>query len=199
MNLIKLELTYLGNEMTPVNRGEFARTVVVPSGFSMAFLHEVIQTAFNWRSYHLYYFQKGNTCYSIPEGDAGFVKGDKLAPKTSISSVFKKLGDVCRYVYDLGDENNVEVAYVGDASEYCECDFNATGSDLIDDSMMLGYTPGILKLLSLKGSSPEKKRCVKWLSDYFGLKPKDVKSVPSSQEIALRVLSLVNLVESSIP
>lgn len=198
--LVKLSLVYRGGECDPVKDDAFMRCVVVPAEFSLAFLHEVVQTAFGWGNYHLYAFRKGKVSYTLPDPETGaLAKGEKFAARMPIGALLGKPGNSCLYEYDFGDGNVVEIVCKGRVTAIAERDFAAKGQDLIEDSSAFGFTPGIVKLLSAKKRTAKAKDCVKWLSDAFDLSAAEALYVPTAGEIAVRVSRLIDFVENAIP
>jgi len=198
--LLKLTLTYRGSECAPVKDDSFVRRVVVPSEFSLAFLHEVIQVAFGWSNYHLYAFHKGEVSYTLPDPETGAMgKDEKPSARIAIGSIFKKVGDTCGYEYDFGDGNLVDITFAGTAKEIIEGDFEAKGQDMVEDSMAFDYTPGIVKLLAAKKQTAKAKACIKWLDEAFDLTVEDVLHVPTAREIGIRVSRLIEFVQNALP
>jgi hypothetical protein len=77
------------------------RRVVVPSGITLAELHDVVQAAFGWWGYHLHEFDFGGVRYGIDDGegweppkDERRARLDRLAPA----------GSSFTYTYDFGDD-----------------------------------------------------------------------------------------------
>jgi hypothetical protein len=84
---------------------EVWRRVTVPSYYTFAHLHHLIQFAFDWESCHSYEFSelkkksKKIIITEINEEDS-----DELeARKIPVSQFFTKAGDLMRYTYDFGD------------------------------------------------------------------------------------------------
>ncbi len=199
-SFIKLTLRYGCNDCMSEKDETFLRRIVVPGCYSLAFLHNVIQSVFGWLDYHLYAFRVGEVSYMPPDPDSDYFDiNEKPAARMPIDKLFKKSGDRCVYEYDFGDGNEVEIVCDGFVSSVAEKDFSAKGQDLIEDSAAFGFTPGIVDLLTKKARTAEAKACVKWLAAAFNLAPKDVLAVPSDNEIANRVRRLINLVQTAIP
>ncbi len=196
---LKLKLVYVGTD--------YSRTVAVPRAFSLAFLHEVIQTSFGWLDYHVHQFTdaKGVRYDRDPEAnEIPLEKGEKLlcTADVKIGSVLKKVEDKLTYVYDLGDNNEIEITNLGPiAGEFpVASDFASTGPDMVEDSGALGFTPGIVKLLSKRGKVGKKAlECIDWLDAVFGKTPSAVLREPSAGEIEARVMRLVELVITALP
>ncbi len=194
-----LKFAYVGTD--------YSRTIVVPRVFSLAFLHEVIQASFGWLDYHVHQFidAKGVRYDRDPEAiEIPLEKGEKVlcTADVKIEAVLKKKGDTLGYIYDFGDYNRIEITNLGPIpGEFpTPSDFASTGPDLVEDSAALGFTPGIVKLLSKKGK-PSKKvlDCINWLDAAFGKTPNGVLREPSASEIEARVMHLVGLVLEALP
>lgn len=197
---VKLTLRYGCNDCANEKSEAFSRKIVVPGCYSLAFLHDVIQSAFGWLDYHLYAFRAGKVGYTIPDPDVGKLGAkEKPAARMAIDKLFKKAGDRCVYEYDFGDGNEVEIVCDGLVSTVDEKDFAAKGQDLVEDSAAFGLTPGIVDLLTKKKRTAKAKECVKWLAEAFDLEPEDVLAVPTANEIAIRVMRLVDFVQNAIP
>jgi hypothetical protein len=78
------------------------RRVLVDATSSLDHVHEVIQAAFGWWSYHLHEFEIGGTRYGVPDPDdhwdvpnvdEGFIRLDAVA----------EAGSSFTYLYDFGD------------------------------------------------------------------------------------------------
>lgn len=198
--LIKLSLAYRGGASAPLTDDVFVRTVVVPSEYSLVFLHAVIQESFGWMNYHQFAFIKDGITYDMPESDdIPLEQDEREAARTPIGLLFSKTGEKCSYEYDFGDSNEVEITYKGKVPKYDEKYFEATGPDLIEDSAAFGYTHGIVELLSEKSKTMKARKCIAWIGDAFGLTPEKALAVPSPFEIAERVWKLIDFVQNSIP
>lgn len=198
--LIKLSLAYRGGASAPLMDDVFVRTVVVPSEYSLVFLHAVIQESFGWLNYHQFAFIKDGITYDMPESDdIPLEQDEREAARTPIGLLFSKTGEKCSYEYDFGDSNEVEVTYKGKVQKYDEKHFEAIGPDLIEDSAAFGYTHGIVELLSEKSKTMKARKCIAWIGDAFGLTPEKALAVPSPFEIAERVWKLIDFVQNSIP
>jgi hypothetical protein len=86
------------------------RRVLVPAGYPLSRVHEVIQTAMGWEGGHLHLFRVGRVRY----GPASYL--DELADlhdETAfrLGDVVKKQGSVFLYEYDFGDGWEHSVAF----------------------------------------------------------------------------------------
>lgn len=198
-DLIKLTLRYRGPEELPKGC-VYLRRVVVPSTSSLAFLHEVIQIAFGWMNYHMYQFTKGKVCYVSIDGDSPFY-GKRFAKDFAIGEVLPRKGSACVYEYDFSDGNTVDVRCEGfvEGDKDMNAFWESKGVDMVEDSASFGYAPGIVELLTQRPKSKEAKACIQWLDMAFGFTPSHVLREPTSQEIACRVLHLIQLIMFSLP
>lgn len=198
--LIKLSLAYRGGASAPLTDDVFVRTVIVPSEYSLVFLHAVIQESFGWLNYHQFAFIKDGITYDMPESDdIPLEQDEREAARTPIGLLFSKAGEKCSYEYDFGDSNEVEITYKGSVVEFDDKDFEAVGSNLIEDSAGFGYTQGIIELLTKKKRTAKAKECIKWLDEAFDLTPEEVLEPPCASSIADRVWKLIDFVQNSIP
>ena len=184
--------------------GIVSRTVVVPSGWSLAFLHGVIQAVFGWLDYHEYEF-------SIP-GDAqkrrwteqsesidGFGGGKFLeSSETPVSALVGKKGDKIDYTYDLGDCNEVEITLLGTVAKPSPKEFAAEGPDAVEDSAGVGGIAGIVAVAK-QGKGKEYKQVSEWLWHAFKKRIDDVLDYPSVRDIYTRVFSLVKTASTANP
>ncbi len=88
-----------------IRRAPF-RVVDVPLDVSCEFLHEVIQAAFGWQSYHLWTFEARDLRIELPDPE-----GDMLpygptvdASRYSVAQALDTAGGSLRYIYDFGDD-----------------------------------------------------------------------------------------------
>ena len=198
-DLIKLTLRYRGPKELPKGC-VYLRRVVVPSTSSLAFLHEVIQIAFGWMNCHMYQFTKGEACY-VSIGVDSPLDDESFAKDFAIGEVLPRKGSACVYEYDFSDGNTVDVRCEGFVEGDKDMDdfWESKGVDMVEDSASFGYAPGIVELLTQRPKSKEAKACIQWLDVAFGFTPSHVLREPTSQEIASRVLHLIQLVMFSLP
>lgn len=88
------------------------RRITIPAHAPLDTLHQAIQVAFGWESYHLYEFRVGERSIGIPDHEAGWGEPVDDARKTLTQDIFSRLGDVCEYVYDFGDNWVHSVTFV---------------------------------------------------------------------------------------
>jgi hypothetical protein len=108
-----LKVTLLGSE-PPI-----WRRLRLPSNVTMADLHWVLQTAFDWTNSHMHQFMlrfgtEKVVYYGLPDkelfSDSGFGHATKDEKKVRLGSLLEKTGDVCHYEYDFGDSWLHEIA-----------------------------------------------------------------------------------------
>ncbi len=91
------------------------RRLRVPSDFTLADLHDVIQIAFGWENTHLHEFRVGKHRYGILDPD-GF---DEMADETPVTlgDTVPRKGARVEYIYDFGDfwTHNVSIEAIEDA------------------------------------------------------------------------------------
>jgi hypothetical protein len=184
--------------------GIVSRTVVVPSDWSLAFLHGVIQAVFGWLDYHEYEF-------TIP-GDAqkrrwteqsgsldDFGDGKYLeSSETPISALVARKGAKIDYTYDFGDCNDVEITLLGTVAKPSPKEFATEGPDVVEDSAGVGGIAGIVALAK-QGKGKEYKQVSEWLLRAFKKRIDDVLDYPSVRDIYTRVFSLVKTASTANP
>lgn len=89
------------------------RRLEVPSTITLAYLHEILQTALGWQNKHLHDYHVGEVGY----GDPRLLKEltDQDGTKARLADVAPRPGDRLRYRYDFGDnwEHEIVVEAVG--------------------------------------------------------------------------------------
>lgn len=181
-----------------------SRTVVVPSDWSLAFLHGVIQAVFGWLDYHEYEF-------SIPrdaqkrkwteqsESIDGFGGGKYLeASETPISALVGKKGDKIDYTYDFGDCNEVEITLLGTVAKPNPKEFATEGPDVVEDSAGAGGIAGIVEIAK-QGKGKQYKEIAGWLRSAFKKHIDDVLDYPDVRDIYTRVFGLVKTASTANP
>lgn len=78
------------------------RRVLVDGGSTLDHLHEVIQAAFGWWTYHLHEFEAGRTRYGVPDPDEDWGEPPRDERRTRLDAIAGK-GSSFRYIYDFGD------------------------------------------------------------------------------------------------
>lgn len=184
-----------------------SRTVVVPSDWSLAFLHVVIQQTFGWLDYHEYEFaipgDKQNRrwnafgAYGMVKYDDDVIK-DLEAAEMPISKLLGKKGASIDYTYDFGDGNEVKIKSLGAVTKPKLSDFATKGPDVVEDA---GGAGGIARIVEAakKGKGKEYKMLKNWLLGAFGKCIDSVLDYPDESEIYIRVFSLVKTVATANP
>ncbi len=139
------------------------RRLEVPSGTSLARLHEVIQEAFGWYGHHLWVFE-------TPAGDYGITDpelGHRSAATKRLEGVAPQAGDRIRYTYDFGDdwEHDIAVEDVLDAEPgvaYPKCITGRRAGPPEDCGGIWGYTE-LLEVLA-DPDHEEHEHKLEWLS-----------------------------------
>lgn len=170
----------------------FWRQIVAPLDFTLEELEAIIQGVFGWQSAHLYNFTKGDQCYLPEEIDVEYRDPeDKLATEVKVEDVLKKKGDKLTYIYDLGDENVVNITCLGTTNDIDLADFDTEGQDAVEDSAGFGFISGIVKLLTTEKDTPAARECCAWLKESLGKDPEVVLYVPTAELIYLRTVLLI--------
>jgi Plasmid pRiA4b ORF-3-like protein len=81
------------------------RRVLVPGEFTLAQLHDVVQTAVGWEDCHLHQFYIGGQRFGVLDPNERFLGGPLTLneKKTRLASLLNKTGAKATYIYDLGD------------------------------------------------------------------------------------------------
>lgn len=95
----QLKISLLGFEPT------IWREVLVPSDFTLAKLHRVIQAVMGWSNSHLHEFTIGTERYTDPRGGLEGAKNETKVPLHQVAGARGKF----TYLYDFGDNWEVEV------------------------------------------------------------------------------------------
>lgn len=93
------------------------RTFAVPSGITLARLHDVIQVVMGWWNEHLHQFVAGGTYYGEPDADWDSEVIDERRVK--LRDLLHKQGMAIRYEYDFGDDwqHELKVTKIGPPQE----------------------------------------------------------------------------------
>lgn len=78
------------------------RRIVMPSSYTLARLHEVIQGAMGWTNSHLYLFSDGQRRYGAPDPDWSELELSDAA-KVRLRTVLADVGSTVTYEYDFDD------------------------------------------------------------------------------------------------
>ncbi len=188
MSLLRLRLE--------VRHSAIMREVAMPEDFTLAFLHEAIQSLFGWLDYHLHEFTDAKGIRYVdrdcdpPEDGLPY----KFEDDVMMKKFFKKPGDTLDYEYDFGDSNEVLITLVGRVAQAMPKHFLTRGPDMVEDSAGVGGTEGVVEKLK-SGSAKERKALASWLMGAFRKNPEQVVREPDVQEIFLRIYRLVKLVD----
>lgn len=176
-----------------------SRTVVLPDGCTLAFLHLVIQRVFGWLDYHLYEFTDAKGVRYIDPTDGG--SDDADAPRevdataVSLRQIFKKRGDSLDYEYDFGDCNDLKITFVkhvkADGRKGFAPYFESKGPNMVEDSRGLGGAGGVWAILREGVKNEQYDEVVAWLANAFRLTPEQVLHEPTATEIESMVFLLV--------
>jgi len=81
------------------------RRVLVPAEFTLAQLHDVVQTAMGWEDCHLHQFYIGKQKFGVPDPNERFMDGSSTLneKKTRFANLLNTMGAKATYIYDLGD------------------------------------------------------------------------------------------------
>jgi len=81
------------------------RRVLVPADFTLAELHNVIQTAMGWENEHLHEFRIGGLRFGVADPKDALMGGPRCINEENaqIGNVLNKRGPKPRYIYDFGD------------------------------------------------------------------------------------------------
>lgn len=98
------------------------RRLEVPSVMTLAELHEILQTAFDWDGGHLWVYETPNGEYGLPDPQMNF----EDARRVSLGSAAPSVGSKITYVYDFGDDwrHLISVEAIGpsdDKVDYPRC------------------------------------------------------------------------------
>ena len=184
--------------------GIASRTLVVPSDWSLAFLHGVIQAVFGWLDYHEYEFTKPGDPQKRrwteqSESLDDFGPGEYLeSSETSISALLGKKGDKIDYTYDFGDYNEVEITLLGMVAKPSPKEFATEGPDVVENSAGVGGMVGIIEIAK-QGKGKQYKQVSEWLWRAFKKRIDDVLDYPSVRDIYTRVFSLVKTASTADP
>ncbi|MBQ9694416.1 MAG: plasmid pRiA4b ORF-3 family protein [Kiritimatiellae bacterium] len=185
-----------------VDETQIMRKVVVPSDYSLAFLHFLIQDILGWKDCHLHEFSTDEGCFYGARGtepefevEGTTWQDEALIP---INKCLKKKGDVLDYLYDFGDCNDVTITCMGQTKTPKLEHFATSGTDMIEDAMGLGGTEEMVRVLKQPKSSPLKKSIQTWLMETARISIEQACHEPSVDEIIKRVHRLVSIVDTSL-
>lgn len=77
------------------------RRLLVPAGFTLGQLHNVLQVTMGWEDDHLHEFRIGQEVYGQPDPDAEPMVNERTV---RLSKVLRRVGAKALYTYDFGDD-----------------------------------------------------------------------------------------------
>jgi hypothetical protein len=142
------------------------RQVLIPAGYSLSRVHQVIQAAMGWEDCHLHAFQIGETTYGPdPDGELGYADETK-ARLADVAKVSTRIG----YDYDFGDswDHELVIEALADAEAgqvYPACIAGEGGCPPEDSGGAYGF--GELKEILAGPPSPERDEMREWAGDAY--------------------------------
>jgi hypothetical protein len=138
------------------------RRMEVPSTIRLDWLHEVLQSAFDWENYHMWVFSTDRGEYGEPDPGLGF----RAASGVSLAGVAPTAGARLRYTYDFGDDwyHDILVEAVDRAAEgvaYPRCTGGRRAGPPEDSGGIGGY--GYLLQILADTDHPEHAERLEWL------------------------------------
>jgi Plasmid pRiA4b ORF-3-like protein len=137
-------------------------------------LHRVIQELFGWQDYHLYRFEIGDQEYEAP----GPESTAEDSTEVSLGQLGLRTGDTFTYVYDFGDDWELEISIletplINHETSYPYCVDGARAGPPEDSGGPHGYTQ-LLEILA-SPSHPDFREMTDWIgpgfqSDIFDLR-----------------------------
>ncbi len=160
------------------------RKVAVADDFTLAQLHDVIQTAMGWENAHLHSFQIGNTEYESHDWDDETMGLDES--RYRLAAVLSRTGVKFLYVYDFGDNwiHLCRVARAGppDAGQqYPVCLEGERNGPPEDCGGPWGYMD-IVEVLAKGPQTEEQEDMLDWLGDEYDPEALDLPRI--NQELA---------------
>ena len=142
------------------------RRIVIPAACSCYEFHMAIQAAFGWENSHLFEFSK-NGLIDPEEGGIGYENeetGSIDAAGVPLTSIFRKVGDRFKYIYDFGDywDHRVVLEEILEMEVYVPYCIGGKNECPPED---VGGVHGYRELLRIfaEGSPSEKAGYRKWL------------------------------------
>jgi hypothetical protein len=154
------------------------RRLEVPSDFTLARLHHVLQVAMGWTDSHLHQFVAGESRYGPPELELDKGRRDERA--THIGDVLRSPGDRLVYEYDFGDGWEHEIALerisIPEASVACPV---CVGGERACPPEDCGGAHGYLDFLEAlrDASHPEHAEVMEWVGGSFDSESFSVEAV----------------------
>jgi hypothetical protein len=142
------------------------RRVLVPSAYSLAQLHDVIQAAFGWQDCHLHEFVINGRRFGNPDFEDAPIEDERRNELVDVLNVDDRL----TYTYDFGDGWEHDVT-IEDVRELRPGDFapTAIAGERACPPEDCGGSRGYVELLATLAdpSHPEHKDVVGWLDGTF--------------------------------
>lgn len=162
------------------------RRIVVPSNYTLARLHEVIQGAMGWTDSHLYLFSDGQRRYGVPDRDFPELALSSSA-RVRLQRVLAEVGSTLSYEYDFGDgwEHTVLVEHLEPAEGAPVVLAGANACPPEDVGGPTGYADFVSAMAD--PADPEHRRMMFWAGGPFDPAAFDLGR--ANGEVALTVLA----------
>jgi hypothetical protein len=154
------------------------RRLRLPANATLADLHWVLQTAFDWTNSHMHHFMHrlgtdDVAYYGKPDKnmlpDLGFGHDTRDEKKARLCNLLEKAGDICHYEYDFGDSWMHEIAL----EEIVEAPVRPAAATCLAGEKAAppedcGGIPGFYHNLEVlkKPGHPEHADVKEWMGDY---------------------------------
>jgi len=132
---------------------EIWREVCLPSDFSFAELHDVIQVLMAWDGYHMHQFKHNGQDIGDPEMFEEYGEGCTDEQEIALGDVFKRKGSRFEYEYDFGDSWGVDVICGGKMKPGDQL-FTVIGGEMAAPPEDCGGIPGFYNMIEVL-SDPE--------------------------------------------
>jgi len=137
------------------------RVIDVPSGVTLAELHDLLQAALGWTDSHLHRFEVDGISYGMPDADwAGEEDRDERGAK------LRELPAHFRYLYDFGDGWEHEVEVLGAGGESPRCVYGEGACPPEDVGGPYGYAEFLEALAD--PAHPEHEHLREWAGEWSG-------------------------------
>jgi hypothetical protein len=145
---------------------EIWREVCLPSDFSLAEIHDVIQVLMAWDDYHLHQFKHEGRYIGPPEVFEDFREDFINEKDVSLGDVFKRKGSRFEYEYDFGDSWGVDVVCAGKMKPVDEL-FSVIGGRMAAPPEDCGGIPGFYNMVEVLGDPehPDYDMLSEWMGD----------------------------------
>jgi hypothetical protein len=151
------------------------RRLRVPAHVSLGGLHDVLQLAFGWKTYHLHDFVVGTVRFGVTDPENQFFCVDEhAAPLGAVARAGAKL----EYRYDFGDGwvHDIEVERVAEGNgELVVCTDGARACPPEDCGGVPGYEELLLALANPK--HPDHRRMKQWVGRAYDPEKLDLNAV----------------------